>query len=205
MTAVASGTDGRHQRGERARTAVAGALLQLLEEGELRPPTARIAERAGVSVRLVFHHFQDTEALFEAAARLQLERILPTLTPVPLELPFPARLRRFVQGRAALLERLTPVRRAALLAEPFSATVAERLAQVRGLKRQEAAAVFGPELSALPRAVRVQAERALGAVTSFATWEALRAHQGLSVGDASAALRHLVVALLASPSRRGRT
>ena len=46
------------------RAAIADALLSLLEEGELQPTATRIAERAGISLRLIYHHFGDLEALF---------------------------------------------------------------------------------------------------------------------------------------------
>ena len=51
--------DGRLARSARTRHAVVDALLDLLGEGDLRPTAARIAERAGVSLRIVFHHFED--------------------------------------------------------------------------------------------------------------------------------------------------
>ena len=35
-----------------------GALLDLLEAGEMRPTAAQIAQRAGVSLRSVFQHFE---------------------------------------------------------------------------------------------------------------------------------------------------
>ena len=48
---LAAHVDGRLGRGTRARTAVVDALLDLIEEGDLRPTAPRIAERAGVSLR----------------------------------------------------------------------------------------------------------------------------------------------------------
>ena len=51
--------DGRAARALRTRQAVADALLRLLEEGELRPTSRMIAEKAGVSERTIFQHFED--------------------------------------------------------------------------------------------------------------------------------------------------
>ena len=59
------------------------ALLELLDEGDVRPTAERIAERAGVSERSVFQHFADREALFQAVAARQYERVVPTLEPIP--------------------------------------------------------------------------------------------------------------------------
>src|SRR5829696_7731046 len=129
--------DGRTVRAERTRQALVDALLALLEEGDMRPTAERIAERAGVSERSVFQHFPDREALFEAVARQQYERIVPTLTPVDASLPLPERLDAFVEQRARLLETVTPVRRAAVLLEPESEVVAGWLASARDQKAGE--------------------------------------------------------------------
>src|SRR5512133_1697488 len=84
--------DGRNARAERSRAAVVEALLELLDAGDVRPTAERIAARAGVSERTVFQHFRDREALFEAAARRQYERVVPTLRPVSRELPLERRI-----------------------------------------------------------------------------------------------------------------
>ena len=107
-------TDGRIARGARARTAIVDALLALIEAGELRPSAARIAERAGVSLRSVFQHFKDVESLFAAMADRQRERLAPFLDSVPDEGPLEGRLDAFVAARTRLLESIAPVRRAAL-------------------------------------------------------------------------------------------
>ena len=91
------------------------AVIELLEEGELSPTAERVAERARVSERSIFQHFGDREALFSAAAVRQYERIMPTLRPIDVTLPLEERLDAFVAQRASLLERVTPMRRAALI------------------------------------------------------------------------------------------
>ena len=55
--------DGRLARGQRTRANVAGALIALLREGDTEPTARAVAERAGVSLRLVFHHFADMDEL----------------------------------------------------------------------------------------------------------------------------------------------
>ena len=64
-------TDGRVQRGERNRAAIVDALLSLLEDGVLRPSARQVAERAGVSLRAVFQHFDDMESLYAEWVRRQ--------------------------------------------------------------------------------------------------------------------------------------
>ena len=74
--------DGRLARSARTRHAVVDALLDLLGEGDLRPTAARIAERAGVSLRLVFHHFDDVDAIYNELADRQAERVKPLTEPI---------------------------------------------------------------------------------------------------------------------------
>jgi hypothetical protein len=56
--------DGRTARSERTRNAIVDAHLQLIREGDLRPTADRIAKQAGVSLRALWSHFADMEALF---------------------------------------------------------------------------------------------------------------------------------------------
>ena len=62
--------DGRVLRGERNRDAIVDALLELLAEGETSPSSREIAQRAGVSLRTVFQHFDDIDTLYAAVAQL---------------------------------------------------------------------------------------------------------------------------------------
>ncbi len=188
--------DGRLARSARARTAVVDALLDLIGEGDLRPTAPRIAERAGVSLRLVFHHFTDLEALFAAAAERQFTRIRHLTRPLPTTGPCARRLAAFVRQRVRVLEGITPVRRAALLLESFSPEVATRLDQVRALALAEVTRVFASELAGRPPVVRRELAAALGAASGWSVWHALRAHQRLSRPRAARVLTRMLTALL---------
>ena len=130
------------------------ALISLLDEGVLSPTAERVAERARVSERSIFQHFGDREALFNAAAVHQYERIMPTLRPIDTKLPIGERLDAFVAQRASLLERVTGVRRAALLREHESETIAAWLTATRRAKAREVEKVFEEELDRLPADTR---------------------------------------------------
>ena len=142
--------DGRTVRGERTREALVESLLALLDGGELRPTAAQIAEGAGVSERSVFQHFPDREALFEAVAREQYERVMPTLTPVDASLALGERIDALVAQRCRMFEQVKGVRRAALLMEPESDVVAGWLASTRSAGVAELERVFRRELEARP-------------------------------------------------------
>jgi AcrR family transcriptional regulator len=171
------------------------AMLELLDEGDLKPTSERIAARAGVSERTLFQHFPDREALFQGAALAQTERIAPLIEPLPgPEAPVEERVLAFAAQRSRVLEAVTSVRRAALQMEPTSETVAGWLSAVRSGAAVEVERVFAPELDG--RDDRDELLGALVAASAWPTWESLRAHQGLSPERAEAAVRRTLAALL---------
>jgi TetR/AcrR family transcriptional regulator of autoinduction and epiphytic fitness len=188
--------DGRTARARRTREAIVDAMLALLDGGDLRPSAEDIAARAKVSPRSIFQHFGERETLLRAVGMRQTERVSQIVEHLPDDGPLEVRLDAFVEQRARVLEFVTPVRRSALLNEPFSEGSHNGLQAFRAYKRAEAERVFGPELQAAPAREREELKRALGAATDWSSWEALRAHQGLSVADARAVMRRTIVALL---------
>ncbi|MEA2480876.1 MAG: hypothetical protein QOJ07_2798 [Thermoleophilaceae bacterium] len=191
-----TGVDGRSLRSERTRGALARAYLDLVTEGDLRPTAERIAERAGCSARSVFKHFPDREALLATASDIQEGRIRDLVEPIDPATPLPERLEAFAAQRARTLEFISPVRRAALLVEPFSEVVAGRLGLARGLAAAQVEHVFGPELGRLPDGERAALLAGLVATSSWPIWNSLRAHQGLDPGAAGAVVRGMLSALL---------
>src|SRR6266496_687113 len=122
----AMGIDGRTARALRTREAIVDASIALVDEGDLRPTAPRIAERAGVSVRSVFQHFDDLEGLYAAVADRLIERLgRLNITADPLQ-PLLTRLPDVVHQRSILLEAITPIRRAAAVHAPFSHEVRAR-------------------------------------------------------------------------------
>lgn len=199
MSPVGGGSkqrDGRTIRAERTRGALVEALLALLNEGRLRPTAAEIAERAGVSERSVFQHFPDREALLEAVAREQYQRVVPTIRPVDASMSLSERIDELVVQRCTTFEGAAGVRRAALLMESQSDVVAGWLTSVRRAGAAEVERVFRRELEATPADEREPLRAALVAACAWGTFEALRFHQGLSVGRTRGAMRTMVARLL---------
>lgn len=188
--------DGRTVRGRRTQRAVVDAVLALVEEGNVRPTAEQVATRAGVSLRTVYQHFRDRESLFRTATEVQLERMASFLRVLPDDGPFAERRAAFLDQRIRLLEEMTPLRRAALLLEPFFEEARREITWARDAKRAEPLRVFGIELAKIPAAERPEAEAALGSATSWATWEGLRVHQGLPVQRARAVMERTIVAVL---------
>jgi len=188
--------DGRTVRAERTRQALVEALIGLLDEGRPRPTAAEIAARAGVSERSVFQHFPDREALLEAVAREQYTRVVPMLVPIDSSLPLPERIEQVSQQRARLYERISGVRRAGMLIEHESTSVAGWLKTARQAKANDVERIFLRELDELPADEREPVRAALVMVCSWVAWDSWRSHQRLSVPRARAALKAALQALL---------
>ena len=104
--------DGRVRRGERTRAAIVEALLGLVADGELHPTARQIAQRAGVSVRSIFQHFDDLEGLYGDLVRVQAARVQPLVEDLRSEGSLDERIDALVRQRAALFEAITPMRHA---------------------------------------------------------------------------------------------
>ena len=189
--------DGRTVRSATTRRAVADAYLNLLNSGDMRPTAKAIAAEARVSERAVFRHFQDMETLHSEAAALQIQRVGTDLPePAPATGVVAERAERLSQRWCTLNERVTPVRRVALLQEPFSKEIARRLLWVRTLARTELEQTFAPELASASEDARTGMIAALSAAASWETWNELRARHGLEPEHALATVRTMLLAIL---------
>ena len=150
------------------------ALLELIEEGDLHPTATRIAERAGISLRLIYHHFGDLESLFRAASERQTQRIAEAIEAIPLELALGDRIDALVAQRSVILEWITPVRRAAQLQEPYSDQLRDTRLALQALGVNQVATVFDPELGQLAPDERHRLLQALGATLGWGFWNELR-------------------------------
>jgi TetR/AcrR family transcriptional regulator, regulator of autoinduction and epiphytic fitness len=191
MTTPPQRVDGRTARSERTRNAIVDAHLRLIEEGDLRPTADRIAKLAGVSLRALWSHFADMEALFAASGQRILERQDATFEPVPTDLPLARRIEAYCLQRARLLEQIAPTAKAAGLKEPFSPTLQYyRRCHVERV-RDEIRTLFAPELNGDAGLID-----ALTATSMWPTWGTWRDAMGLDPDAARAALSRTVTALL---------
>jgi AcrR family transcriptional regulator len=201
--ADAGAVDGRRERSVRNKDAVVDALLELLRDGEVRPGGQAIADRAGVSLRTVFRHFDDLDTLMEAAVQRQLARVGPMFElPTPDRgSPLSERVDALARHREQLYEEVAPVRRAAMRLAPFNGAVSDALAASRRTLRRSLERQFQPELATLPATTRRTVLDAADAATSFPAWNAMRADQGLSASRARAAVTLTLTHLFSEVSR----
>jgi AcrR family transcriptional regulator len=190
--------DGRVARGQRTRRNVAEALMDLLRAGDPEPTAKSVAQRAGVSLRLVFHHFADMDDLYQFVAALQLRRQwigMPQLSPT---LPLPTRIERTVAHRAALFEENSEIRRALVGRAPTSQSVRRAVAAADTLFLEVLEATFAPELAPLSGFAREELLGAMDTGTSWEAWERLRTTSGIPVRGARRVMSLILESLCAS-------
>jgi AcrR family transcriptional regulator len=181
-------TDGRSARSQRTRDAVVESLLACLRDGNLRPTAKEIADRAGISVRSVYVHFEDLDDLMCAASERQGRDIVGMLEVVPADLPFDDRLRAVIDQRVRVFEAVGPVKRAGGLQEPFSTSLAQIFADMRAVQRAELERVFASELGAMSEPDRAAALDAAHLLALEESWSLQRVALGRSVDEARAAI-----------------
>ncbi|MDQ2677378.1 MAG: TetR/AcrR family transcriptional regulator [Actinomycetota bacterium] len=182
---AASTTDGRVRRGERTRNAIVDALLALLHDGVLVPTAAQIADGAGVSVRSVFQHFDDLDALHLELAAEQARRVQPLLDPPESTGSLDDRIADLVERRAELFEFITPVRHAIGSRAHTSTVLRSRIDELSADLRTQVEACFDHELTSLEPDERRRTLDALDVIAGFETWDQLRVFRSLPRAEAA--------------------
>lgn len=172
--------DGRVLRGARTKGRIVQALLDLLTDGEINPTAAAIAERAGVSVRSVFQHFDDLEALYADLAAEQRARVAPLLESLVRPATLEARIDALVAQRRELFETITPVRHAIRGRAAESPALQRRLEEISTVLRHQVGRQFEAELSGSDPAETAALLDVVDSVSSFEAWDRFRTVQRLS-------------------------
>jgi TetR/AcrR family transcriptional regulator, regulator of autoinduction and epiphytic fitness len=194
-------TDGRVNRSARTRIAVVDALLALINDGNLRPTAREVADRAGVSLRSVYVHFDDVESLFVAASARHIERLQSLLLTCDPEAPLDERVATLVESRRRIYEAGAQVRRAARLQEPFSPALQRAMEYGRRSGRAEIDAVFASELAAVATEQRHRLRAALEVAAGASTWDVLTTNPDVSADDVPVLMGELVHAALSAWGR----
>jgi TetR/AcrR family transcriptional regulator of autoinduction and epiphytic fitness len=200
MDATPTNSDGRLARRERTRQAIVAAHMALIEEGDVSPTGARIAARAGVSLRTFWLTFEDMDQLFDAVGSAVLLRMQDEHEPVPAGLALPARIEAYCRQRARLLELIGPFALASARRAPFSAVLRSYEREHVQRFAHEIVTLFAAELpeDEVARAPYVQA---MTVATTWASWSVSRGPLGLDVAGATAVLARTVTDVLAAAAR----
>lgn len=185
--------DGRTLRGERTRGAIVEALIALLHEGEARPTAKQIAQRAGVSVRSIFQHFDDLEGLYADLVKVQATRVQPLVDAVHVDGDLPARCAALAHQRARLFEAIRPIRHAVGTRARTSPVIAGRIRELSATLEAQVREQFAPELSG-PGTEHLAV--AADVLASFDAWDHLRGQHGLDPETAERVLGRSLERLL---------
>jgi AcrR family transcriptional regulator len=158
-------TDGRIARSKRTRESIANALLELLEEGVSQPRAQHIAERAEVSVRTVFQHFDDMEGLYSEIVIRQTLRIAPFLIALDETRSAHERARSLIELRDNMYALIAPVRNGVRNSEVarHSDLIDKGLSDLRNAMNKQVRQGFANEIH--NHNARIEA------VTSYEVWD----------------------------------
>lgn len=204
-SSAAEKVDGRVLRGQRNRTALMDALVQLLAEGDLQPRAQQVADRAGISVRSLFQHFPDLDALYAETAVREGRRVDGVIDALDERLQGVTstedKLVATVDMRAELWESTMPApvlyllrvanRERERVDSVFEAVVMRLRSQLRR--------TFADELSRLDTDLET-ATITLQVAICQEVWANLRLNQRLSVAESHAVLMRLGRAALSTSS-----
>lgn len=176
--------DGRKQRSERSRQAIVDAMLEIIMSGKMEPSAAEIAEKAGVSARTVFRHFEEMDSLYsEMTERMEAE-ILPIIQQPFTGEGWRAQLDQLLDRRAMIYERIMPLKIAASIRRFGSDYLMLNYQRFVHLERTGLEGV-------LPDSIRKDAAlfSAVEMCAGFQTWRRLRQDQELSTDQAAKVVR----------------
>lgn len=188
----AAAVDGRRLRSTRSRSEIVRAMHALIRDGDMSPSAARVADAAGVSLRTVFRHFDDMDALYREMTAIVEAEVTPFLQR-PLEGDaWRDRLQELLVRRIEIFERIMPHKVAGSLRRFTSTFLKEDHERFIRIERATL-------LQVLPGHVSADAilASALETATGFEAWRRMRQDQHLSVSDARDVLMFTVDRLLA--------
>ncbi|MDP1840694.1 MAG: TetR/AcrR family transcriptional regulator [Reyranella sp.] len=180
--------DGRRLRSERTRQLIIEAYLALAaEESPVLPTAARVADRAGYSVRSVFERFPDLHSLQIAAADYAITQVVAMAASRDIGGGRLERIKSHVSTRARTSERWLPLWRALIANQGSSKELKARAQAMRERVLSLMEHIYAPELSALSDVARRHTLIALEAIVDVESWARMREYFGLSNEEAIAA------------------
>jgi AcrR family transcriptional regulator len=180
----------------RTKQLIIEAYLALLREDPQVPTAARIAERAGYSVRSVFERFPDLHALRVAATDYAFAQGNAQAAPRDLDGDRQARLKAHVETRGGICEQWLPLWRALNANKGDSAELKARIDLVRQAVLKRIELMYPTELATLGQVERRQILIAIETLIDFESWARMREYNGLSFAEACQVWIHAIDRLL---------
>jgi len=187
----APATDRRMARGTRTRELLMSAMIDLIDAGHPTPTAGRVAARADVAVRTIFHHFDGLDDLYCQAVDRHVTRVRSSIAADPPQGPLEVRIAIVVRQRRRLFEAIGPVLQASYARAPAIPALSEVLDGHRWALLQQLARSLAPELDACGPLAPAMLTTA-GAVSGWSQWNTLRFEAGHSAPQAERTMVFLV-------------
>jgi TetR/AcrR family transcriptional regulator, regulator of autoinduction and epiphytic fitness len=183
--------DGRRARRDRNTEAVIRGCWSLFMDGVLQPTAQQVAERSGVSLRSVFRHFQNLDALLRAAVEwfVQTNTELLVYERLSVDRPVAERIESFVQYRLRVYREAGRHIAAAIVRGGTDTHVRGIVDAHRAYVVQELQALFAPELEEMDAVGAAVATACLQTAVQFEAWENLAVRHGLDEETIAAWMR----------------
>ncbi len=199
--------DGRTIKGlrirQQVRERILAAYVDLIRAGVPMPTAREIAERAGLSLRVIFKHFPDLRALRLASFNRMQERSSRFFSgTLPDRGDAAERLRQFVRYHARRLEHVTPIHRTAAMVESTDPDVARAMRNARDAALRDLESALAGALPGFSPGEKRALMMELHMICSWSSWEFLRSHYRLSPARAQAVMSDAALAVLAAAERR---
>jgi len=179
--------DGRRARSVVTRSEIIKAMVELVVEGNPDPGAVEVAERSGISLRTVFRHFEEKDAILNAIDDLLVAAYQPLLVAPYRSDDWQDQLAELIERRCAINEAAAVFRISAVMQRYRSPFVAAKYRRLYAAEKRMLDAI-------LPEALQTttQAGRAIMIACSFDSWRLLRQDEELSPEQTVAAIKQLV-------------
>lgn len=186
--------DGRRQRSHTSRARIINAAMELCEDGILVSTAQEIADKAEVSLRTVFRHFNDMETVFREMDQLLYARFTPLFVKGTPDGTLEERIEGLLARRAEIYDGLGPYMRSTIAQLwKYPGLAANYAKLVRDIQRD--LLIWLPELKKQSPSTQL----AIEALTSFETWDRLRRYNGLSIAQCQHHISETLQELMNTP------
>jgi AcrR family transcriptional regulator len=154
MEAAEPVADGRRARSVVSRSRIIKAIVELVAEGDPDPSAATVADRTGISLRTVFRHFEEKDAILNAIDDLLVAAYQPLLAAPFRSDNWKDQLTELIERRCAINEAAAVFRISAVLERYCSQFLAQKYRRLHAGEKRMLDAVLPPELYARFEALR---------------------------------------------------
>lgn len=176
--------DGRRARSSISRAKIIRAMVELVAAGDPDPSAATVADRTGISLRTVFRHFEEKDAILSAIDDLLVAAYQPLLAAPYRSDDWQGQLFELIERRCAVNEAAAIFRISALMQRYRSPFVAAKYRRLYAAEKRMLDSV-------LPAALRsdTPAGRAILMACSFDSWRLLRQDEELTAAQVIATIK----------------